>query len=157
MKFIEKHSTLIKCNQGFENNSTQSFLNSGQTQSQQYCPLTCLLNPSQCSHLYGVLILHRTTEVVPQALISGLVLVWRVRGLWRRRRVGACSARRAGRARLFPLHQQRDGGWGAGKQRYCLVMSGFCHVYTIDLKQQSHTTAGERRVSGVSKHPAALS
>lgn len=36
------------------------------------------------------------------------------------------------------LHQEGDGGGGAGKERYCLVMSGLCHVNTIDLDRQQN-------------------
>lgn len=39
------------------------------------------------------------------------------------------------------LYQQHDGGGGCGKQRYCLIMPGFCHVYPIDLEQPANSVS----------------
>lgn len=49
------------------------------------------------------------------------------------------------------LYQQDDGGGGCGKQRYGLIMPGFCHVYPIDLEQPANS-ASDRHLS-TNKHP----
>lgn len=102
---------------------------------------------SQESHLDGVLVL-QPAQVVPmwgEALVRGVFLVWGVGGLWGWRGVGSGpgQARGAPRGGLVSLHQEGDGGGGAGKQCYCLVMPGLCHVYTIDLDRQQNQPGRE--------------
>lgn len=106
------------------------------------------VKPRNGPYLDGVLVLH-LAEVVDALL----VLVRRLRGRRRRRGVGPSSGltRGAGRRSGVSLHQEGDGGGGAGKERYCLVMSGLCHVYTIDLDRQQN-----QRRRGVSAHREAL-
>ncbi len=98
---------------------------------------------SSSSHLNGVFILHGAVEMVSKVLISFLLLRW-VRLLWRRGRMRSSSRGGAPCNGLVPFDQEGDGGGGAGKQRYCLVMSGLCHVYTIDLERQPNTRGSER-------------
>lgn len=70
-----------------------------------------------------------------EAVLRGVLVVRGGGGFWGRRGVGAAPGQTGGApgGRLVPLHHEGDGGGGASKQSYCLVMSGLCHVYTIDL------------------------
>ena len=89
------------------------------------------------SYLYGILILQAVQVVAlwRQAILRGVLVVGRVGGLWGGRGVGAAPGQTRGAPGgcLVPLHHEGDGGGGASKESYCLVMSGLCHVYTIDL------------------------
>ena len=94
------------------------------------------------SYLYGILILQAVQVVAlrRQAVLRGVLVVGGVGGLWGRRGVGAAPGQTRGppRGGLVPLHHEGDGGGGASKKSYCLVMSGLCHVYTIDLDRQQN-------------------
>lgn len=97
------------------------------------------------AHLNGVLILQAFRELVP--LQRRHLLCWALPmagGWWwgvhaHPRCAGRVSL--AGLLCTLSLYQQDDGGGGCGKQRYGLIMPGFCHVYPIDLEQPANSVS----------------
>lgn len=46
------------------------------------------------------------------------------------------------------FHQQSNGGWGGGQQRYSLIVPGFRHVHPIDLQRPQFSVSGGEGAKG---------
>lgn len=117
------------------------------------------------AHLNGILILQAFRQMVPLQLLAGRCLLrWALpmAGRWwwgvHAHSWHAWWVSLAELLCTLSLYQQHDGGGGCGKQRYCLIMPGFCHVYPIDLEQPAnsvsdHHTSTPCHFKPLGKHP----